>query len=200
MRIAILGWGSLLWDDETERGREFNRHIEGGTWCHHGPSLKLEFSRISASRSRALTLVLDYERGVTCRVHYALSNRKCWRDAVCDLRCREGTILKRIGCYLPWKREEKQWRNALFEARAGIKEWARDREIHAVVWTALSCNFKEEKSRPVWIKAAKSHLQRLDPKGKSKAAEYIFRAPRSVDTPLGRAMQSEPWFRTLTDG
>ena len=57
MRIAILGWGSLPWDDETERGREFNRHLEGRTWCRHGPSLKLEFSRISESRNRALTLV-----------------------------------------------------------------------------------------------------------------------------------------------
>ena len=88
----------------------------------------------------------------------------------------------------------------MFDARARIKEWARDREIQAVVWTALPCNFKDTMSGSVWIKAAKSHLQRLDPNGKSTAAEYIIRAPLSVDTPLRRAIQSEPWFRTLADG
>lgn len=43
-QIALLGWGSLLW----EGGAEFDRgHDE---WRLDGPELKLEFSRVSTSR------------------------------------------------------------------------------------------------------------------------------------------------------
>ena len=41
MKIAILGWGSLLWDEHAEFDKEHN------DWQLEGPSLKLEFSRIS---------------------------------------------------------------------------------------------------------------------------------------------------------
>jgi hypothetical protein len=49
-QIAILGWGSLLW----EGGTDFDRHH--GDWQFDGPTLRLEFSRISTSRLGALTL------------------------------------------------------------------------------------------------------------------------------------------------
>ena len=52
MKIAILGWGSLLW----EGGQEFERWHDA--WHNDGPSLKLEFSRVSESRLGALTLVI----------------------------------------------------------------------------------------------------------------------------------------------
>ena len=91
MKIAILGWGSLLWDQRAE----FDKQHEG--WQFDGPSLKLEFSRVSETRNNALTLVLDSNNGNSCQVAYALSNRKNPDDAICDLRCREGTTLKNIG-------------------------------------------------------------------------------------------------------
>ena len=96
MRIAILGWGSLLWDTTTPQAQEFDRHR--GNWLFDGPRLRLEFSRISHSRNSALTLVLDYENGgEPSQVAYALSKRKHPEDAACDLRCREGTVMKNIG-------------------------------------------------------------------------------------------------------
>jgi hypothetical protein len=42
-RIAILAWGSLLW----EGGAEFDRWH--GQWKFDGPTLELEFCRISES-------------------------------------------------------------------------------------------------------------------------------------------------------
>ena len=56
MRIAILGWGSLLWDKRAEFDW-FEKQYE--QWQCDGPTLKLEFSRVSESRGNALTLVLD---------------------------------------------------------------------------------------------------------------------------------------------
>lgn len=50
MSIAILGWGSLLWDERPE----FDQHH--GVWQFDGPHLNLEFSRKSSSRENALTL------------------------------------------------------------------------------------------------------------------------------------------------
>ena len=89
-QIAILGWGSLLWEERPELDR---RHDE---WRCDGPSLKLEFSRVSSSRLNALTLVIDSTHGAKTRVAWCLSKRGDPDDAVDDLRCREGCLPKHI--------------------------------------------------------------------------------------------------------
>ena len=47
-QIAILGWGSLLWDTRPE----FDEQHE--PWRHDGPEIKVEFSRVSQSRRGAI--------------------------------------------------------------------------------------------------------------------------------------------------
>ena len=92
MKIAILGWGSLIWDKDSEKGKEFDRWRKTDEWEVAGDlELPLEFSRISVSRNCALTLVIDEENGTPCRVQYSLSKRKNYKDAVYDLKRREGT-------------------------------------------------------------------------------------------------------------
>src|SRR6266508_3620988 len=93
MRIAILAWGSLLWD--KDQSKPFDRWH--GPWQFDGPSLRLEFSRVSKSRLRALTLVLDSINGSRCRVAWCLSKRDEPEDAICDLCCREGTTRSNAG-------------------------------------------------------------------------------------------------------
>ena len=95
MKIAILGWGSLIWDKQPEFD---NQHADD--WQYDGPCLKLEFSRVSERRNNALTLVLDPDNGKCCRVAYTLSRREN-PHTICDLRCREGTILKNVGFWFP---------------------------------------------------------------------------------------------------
>ena len=80
-RIAILGWGSLLWDGDDH----FDRWHDA--WKYDGPSLRLEFSRVSSSRLGALTLVIDPQHGSETTVAWCLSKRKDADDAVADLRC-----------------------------------------------------------------------------------------------------------------
>jgi len=91
MRIAFLGWGSLLW----EGGTEFDKYHD--EWNFDGPQLELEFSRISERRLGALTLVIDREHVVQTTVAWCLSNRRRVEDAICDLRCREETTVGNIG-------------------------------------------------------------------------------------------------------
>ncbi len=68
-----------------------------GPWQYDGPNLKIEFSRVSERRLGALTLVLDAEYGSSTTVAWCLSKRETLEDAICDLRCREGTTIERIG-------------------------------------------------------------------------------------------------------
>jgi len=56
--IAILGWGSLIY----ELG-ELESYV-ASDWKDGGPKLPIEFSRVSSSRDGALTLVIDEKNGV----------------------------------------------------------------------------------------------------------------------------------------
>lgn len=181
MRIAILGWGSLLWDCRPE----FDRWHEA--WKDDGPILKIEFSRVSTSRLRALTLVIDEEHGTPTRVAWCLSKRSTTDDAVRDLRCREGTTPKNIGRIDAAGPEGSEQGNA-------IVAWARSKKIDSVVWTALKPNFQKKRGLPFSVAAAISYLKTLDAAGKAKAAEYVRRAPTSVKTDLRSELEREPWF------
>jgi hypothetical protein len=187
MKIAILGWGSLIWD----RRKEFDGQHED--WQSDGPNLKLEFSRVSQTRCDALTLVLDAQNGTSCRVAYAISKRENPDDAICDLRCREGTTLSKIGFYLA---DGTRGQSRDRESFASIGAWAAGKKIDVVIWTDLESNFKDKGrcGKSFSIKNALCHIQALDAEGKAKAAEYVWRAPAFIDTPLRKALQSQPWF------
>jgi hypothetical protein len=186
MRIAILGWGSLLWDG----GREFDEQHE--PWQHDGPTLKVEFSRISDSRLGALTLVIDDDCGALVKVAWCLTRRRTIENAICDLRSREGTTVENVGRVLlnaqhPPLADPPAWEDLIIG-------WAKQRNLDAVIWTALKSNFRKRTRLPFSVDRAVAHLQTLSPAGKTKAAEYVWRAPDFVQTPLRSALQLEPWF------
>lgn len=135
MKIAILGWGSLIWD----RRKGFDGQHED--WQSDGPNLKLEFSRVSQTRCDALTLVLDAQNGTSCRVAYAISKRENPDDAICDLRCREGTTLSKIGFYFA---DGTRGQSRDRESLASIGVWAAGKKIDVVIWTDLESNFKDK--------------------------------------------------------
>jgi hypothetical protein len=185
MRIAILGWGSLLW----EGGTEFDSWH--GDWALDGPALKIEFCRISQTRLGALTLVIDDEHGTPTTVGWCVSKRTKLDDAMCDLRSREGTTLDQIGRIAIPQRANP---TTATPANAAIENWAQGKELAAVIWTALGSNFQEKTKQRFSVDAAITHLKSLPPEAKAKAAEYIWRAPRFVNTPLRAAMEVPPWF------
>jgi hypothetical protein len=186
-KIAILGWGSLLW----ERHSEFDEQRD--EWQGSGPSLKLEFSRVSSTRRGALTLVYDCVNGSECIVNFAYSKRTMPEDAIADLRCREGTTLQNIGFLFRGGARQHGNCEEMLEV---VRAWIAPTEIDVVIWTALESNFaqKSKIGKPFSVESALAHLQALDPEGKAKAAEYVWRAPDLVDTPLRRALTCAPWF------
>lgn len=184
-KTAILGWGSLMCDSRPE----FDQHVTG--WQAGGPRLPLEFSRKSKSRKDALTLVIDSVLGTECETLYTLSRRSDPQDAICDLRCREGTTMQNIG-YVNVVTGENRPRNA--DTVEVIRTWAQANDIQLVTWTDLSATFSQPKSDEFCV-AALSHLKSLDLAGIRAAVEYILKAPRQVTTALRTFLQNDAWFK-----
>ena len=192
MKIAILGWGSLIWDTDTEKGKEFARCCCGNWKIAQGLKLPLEFSRVSESRGYALTLVIDEEHGTQCAVSYVISKRKALNDAIFDLRSREETTCRNIGY---WTTSSGTSEFGATQERIGA--WAKKSSLDAVVWTALESNFtKENKANATEfsVEHAIRHIKNLTREGKAKAAEYIWRAPDEIRTKLREKLETEPWF------
>lgn len=188
-QIAVLAWGSLIWDD---RWPAFDD--QRGEWFDDGPVLPLEFSRVSKTRKGALTLVIDRDNGSDCKVMYAMSRRKSPADAIADLRDREGTIMDHMGFCFAQEPERK----CVPAVPGAIAAWAKKKKFDVVVWAGMPSNFPAKnavkKGEAFTIDAAVAHLQAITPEGKAAAATYVWRAPGLVVTKLRTKLQAEPWF------
>ena len=183
--IAILGWGSLIWDVRPD----FDRHHH--LWEFDGPSLPLEFARVSKTRAGALTLVLDSSFGSLCTVAHARSIRSDLEAAIADLQVREGTSRNNIGyTFADGSRHHVRDQGTA----STIAAWARSKSIDMVVWTDLPSNFQAVTGVSFSVPAALKHVASLSPAGKAAAAAYVWQAPQFVATPLRAALQSRPWF------
>jgi hypothetical protein len=185
MKIVILGWGSLVWDQgdiplKTE-------------WKIGGPELPIEFSRVSDRRKGALTLVIDPDNGENVPTRFAISKRTEIEDAICDVRTREETVVERIG-YINLV-DGSQRCNIYPEASHAIRAWASKNSVDGVVWTDLPSNFVEKFNVQFSVKEAVRYLHDLPVGGTAEACKYIVKAPQEVDTPLRRALKDDPWLK-----
>ena len=80
-----------------------------------------------------VTLAIDPVHGAHYRIAYAESTRKNSDDAICDLRSREGTVLRFIGAMFLDGSRLQGGDEATLEA---IRVWAREKKFDVVVWTA----------------------------------------------------------------
>lgn len=195
--MAVLAWGSLIWDPDgfqhvVEPGWAASDRDPEGVWRFGaGPALPIEFSRISAKRPGALTLVIDSAHGAPCRTAVALSRRETVEAAAQDLAARERAPLARIGV----------WSAAVavtaaeVEPLGAIEAWAREAGCAGVVWTALESNFEAQAGEPFSLDAAARRLRALHGAAWREAAAYIRRAPPETDTPLRRALEATAWWR-----
>jgi hypothetical protein len=182
MAIAILGWGSLVWDP-----RNLPHY---GPWMKGGPTLQVEFSRVSIDCR--LTLVIDTAAGALCPTRHALSPRVDLADAVEDLRCREGTSRRHIGHFDNRRNESSLTRYpGQVDVIPSLRQWCNDHKIDAVVWTALPPNFKEEIDVPFCVDAGVAFLKGLPKSCRENALKYFRNAPEEVITPLRRRVSQE---------
>jgi hypothetical protein len=181
MRIAILGWGSLIWDP-----RDLPRQ---GNWQEGGPKLPIEFSRVSSGKR--LTLVIDPDGGVLVPTRFVMSSRADLDNAVCDLSEREETTPENIG-FVDLMQGAKR-SSVYLEAGDIIERWARVKRFDAVIWTDLPSNFKRRTGFSFTLERAVEYLKRLSGSEAVRAREYIAKAPPEVDTPLRRELGETSW-------
>jgi len=182
MKIAILGWGSLVWDP-----RDLPHY---GPWESGGPEFPIEFSRVSSDCR--LTLVVD-PSGPTVPTRFALSPRSNISDAIEDLRKREGTTRKNIGSFIaPTSASSRTEFHHQVDVTEIVGPWCVNKRIDACVWTALLPNFKEELGSDFSPDQAVAYLERLGTSARDNALKYIRNAPAEVATPA-RQKVSARW-------
>jgi hypothetical protein len=169
MKIACLGWGSLVWDP-----RELPLRSE---WFDDGPSIRVEFVRQSGNEHGRITLVILPTADVVTSL---------WAEMDSDdpgaarelLRLREGTVKRRIGLWTAGQPAPG--------SLPGLSEWASARAVEAVIWTDLPPKFQGEDGRVPSVEEVVAYLQGLPPEPRAVAIEYIRKAPTQVDTAYRR--------------
>lgn len=172
--IACLGWGSLTWDP---RGLPIQRY-----WFEDGPLVPVEFAR--QSRDGRLTLViLDGARLI--RSLWALMDAQCEVDAREHLREREG-ILRRNA-----KEHVGSWPSGTTSEIAGLEDWARSKNLDAVVWTALPPQLDTAKGVVPTEVEEMNYVRGLTGAKRRVAEQYVRRTPRQIDTAFRRLIEAE---------
>lgn len=177
MRIACLGWGSLIWDP---RGL---RIVQGEpTWHADGPWLPVEFARQS-QRDR-MTLVLT--PGVPeVQVLWAWMIDSDIEAARSSLAAREGSNAIAI-----WP-SSRNW-----PFSDVVAAWARRKGIEAVVWTAIGTRFNGKDGIVPTCEQVMAYLQDLVARQQAaNAEEYIRRAPAQVRTPYRERIENDLGWR-----
>lgn len=182
MRIAILAWGSLVWDRrELALVADFQPN---------GPALPIAFSRVSGDGR--LTLVIDEANGNPCGTWTAISRFEDLEKAIENLRLREnmptaaavGFVDRRTG-----KRADAAVQRHP-RALQTIAAWATASGHDAVIWTALGTNFREKTRRAFSVPAALDYLAALDAPTRATALAYIRKAPPQVRSLLRREVDA----------
>lgn len=187
MQIAIIGWGSLIWDLEI-----LAPYVNGGWQMGAGPDLPMEFSRVSPKRKMGLAVCLDPVHGVPCRTNVICSSRQALSEAVEDVARRERAPVSQIG----WATKDEA-HGALPAVVDAVQAWLIDSPYDAAIWTDLDANFESMTGQPFGIAAAIAHLKKLDTEQIAEAHRYIQEAPAATDTPLRQTLSKNAWWQSL---
>ncbi len=176
MKIAVIGWGSLIWDPGA-------LNIAPG-WNEDGPLLPIEFARFSSGKRLTLVLVEGSPLQPTL---WARSQKGSLAEAARDLQAREGTLLQDIGTCSARERPSSK-----LQFHRVVQEWLGPKGLDGAVWTALGPKSPEGKSFLISEDERLAWLAKLIEGGESDAArEYIELAPSQVRTPLRDRIRRE---------
>lgn len=170
MKIAVIGWGSLIWDKD----RPFDIR---GNWYSSGPILPLEFCRISSKGNikERVTLVIDSKIGTNCKTYWAYMNTNDLNVAKVNLKNREETPIRNIH-FISKKDEPKS------EIEKIVIDWFKEnQEIDAVIWTGLPSNWYDVRKREFSIDELEAYL--MSKKGSFEyIKQYFEEAPPQIQT------------------
>jgi len=184
MRIAIVGYGSLIWDLEN-----LKPFVSGQWSLGCGPKMPVEFSRISPKRKKALVLVIDHSLDHQCTTNIIKSARSNIDEAIKDLAERERCKIDMIG-YLDKSGNE-------YKSFSGVEDWLEKNNYDAVIWTALPYNFELETGKEFTHKSGLEYLKSLNANALAEAWRYIEFAPKVTDTPFRRFLKQDEFWQSL---
>lgn len=174
MKIACLGWGSLIWDPRELQIR--------GSWFEDGPFIKVEFAR--QSNDGRITLVLT-EDGTIVRSLWALMDCDSVEEGREALRAREGAQKSKPEHIGSLKLGETAPSHL-----SGCANWLLHQGLDAVVWTALPPKFNAEEKFPSNLQIV-SYLEGLRGPARENAERYIRKTPIQVDTNYRREIAAK---------
>ncbi|MCW6159828.1 MAG: hypothetical protein LVQ95_01925 [Candidatus Micrarchaeales archaeon] len=170
-KIAVIGFGSLVWDP-----RELK--LADGEWHKDGPKLPVEFARVSQDGRLTLVIAPELKPQPT---RWAYSGCRTLGEAKADLAKREGpTPEKNIGAL---KKGEK----GSDATEQAIASWCEKKGLDGVVWTKLSPKAPDGSERIITPEEAVAYVKSLEDRLKN-AKRYIEMAPEEIDTPTRRAL------------
>ncbi len=171
MKIAILGWGSLIWNP-----RELK--IDG-LWKKDGPLLPIEFARVSNDLRLTLVIKPEFRKVKTL---YALSTLNDLKDAITDLQAREQTPnIDSIG-FINFSNNTHSIKRIPNEITEELSKWNVEKGFDAIIWTDLGQNFKTKTGLLFNVHNAKRHLASLNQAQYELAKTYISKAPDQIKT------------------
>ena len=187
-RIAVIGWGSLIWDLDGLAPK-----VEGDWHMRVGPALPFEFSLVSRKRKMGLAVCLAPENGEDCPTHVIASRRFDIHEAAEDLYLRERSpSVDFIGAYCA---RSGFLRTRLPDVGEAVRDWCATTGAAGAVWTDHESNYLDMRGEPFSIAAASAYLRGLSGESIEEAVRYIEFAPETTSTPLRRALAAEDWWR-----
>ncbi|WP_312413272.1 hypothetical protein [Pseudescherichia sp.] len=163
MKIVCLGWGSLVWKS--------GELPVAGEWHHDGPTLPIEFTRVSDGGELATAICLNAK---PVPVLWETLVTSSLSEACQALRKREG---------IPEERVDGVGSLHITPQTTGVlADWARQRGIDALIWTALPARIDSIEGKTPTVEAAIAYLQGLTGEVREHAKSYIQQVPEQIAT------------------
>ena len=140
-RIAVIGWGSLIWDLD-----DLAPKVIGEWHMRAGPVLPFEFSLVSKKRKMGLAVCLDPVNGDTCPTHVIASDKQDIHLAAEDLYLRERSpSVDYIGAYCA---QTGFLRTRLSDVGERVSDWCATTGAAGAVWTDHASNYLDHRGEP----------------------------------------------------
>ncbi|WP_020412056.1 hypothetical protein [Microbulbifer variabilis] len=182
MRIACLGWGSLIWKPD-------NLQLSSD-WASDGPNLPIEFARESADGRMTLVLV---DNAIQSPTLWAMLSATDIDTAISDLAKREKISEKNKKYSIGYWESYSCTSHGKYSDE--ISKWAIEKGLDGVVWTNLKYGFQTARNQIPTSDEVIKHLKELPIEKKRKAEEYVRKTPLQVRTNYRNVIENKlGWF------
>ena len=179
LKIAVLGWGSLIWCPGSLAIRS--------RWHNDGPRLPIEFARISDDSRLTLVIRTGSSEQTT---YWALSDFGDLASAMDNLKQREGC---RNPDDIHYVTADGQAPGTPETIATKTKQWMQGmHNINGTIWTGLESNWKKKRKRPFASGDALAYLEDLSLRDKTafqRAREYVCNTPPQIQTEVRQMLK-----------